>query len=365
VFEDSEMAHEVAVRVPRGIPVEVTRAAPSGVVIIFQHEAVTVDPDSTVDDVVADLMHRAPPGTCRIRLTAGGVPLDRHARIGAFARDWVVADAESLDVVSYRKVSAAPPDAELMIAILGLDGAGKTCLFRALCGDSNPETVPNAGLNQEVFLYDGVRKLAVYDLGGGRNFRGVWKLYFAELWGFVWVVDAADPERFGESRAELEKVLNHKTMRWKPWLIVANQKPGDNCDVRPTLRIDKKIKVFECPIVGEDARVQVDSPVIAAMISRLIALVLRNYTEIAKRRTEDLAEQKRRFEEEQAAKLERIEKLRKQEEEAKARQEAEAKAREEAEAREREEAEANEKNHGEEEEKQEAQPPPATAELHE
>eukprot|EP01138_Halocafeteria_seosinensis_P009459 gb/GECG01009667.1/.p1 GENE.gb/GECG01009667.1/~~gb/GECG01009667.1/.p1 ORF type:complete len:606 (+),score=120.59 gb/GECG01009667.1/:1-1818(+) len=112
---------------------------------------------------------------------------------------------------------------ELTILVIGLDNAGKTTLTYALKGDTEIDTVPTVGFNAPVRIERQGKRLCFYDLGGGARIRGVWTKYFHEVHGVIYVVDAADPFRFAESRDELLKTVEHPMVVGKPILVLANK----------------------------------------------------------------------------------------------------------------------------------------------
>ena len=208
-------------------------------------------------------------------------------------------------------VSSSPgtiPLDDIAISIFGLDNAGKTCLLRSLAGDFNFDTVPSIGQNIETFMYDDI-KLKVYDLGGSGTFRNVWENFFAEIWGFVYVVDAADSERFEESKNTLNNMISHHMMSGKPYIVVANKQDLNGAvpaaKLRKILGLPKKVKIFDAIVTkvdGDKANQGVQDA-----ISGLIAEILDKYQKLYPRRQKDLEEQRQIEEKRMEEKKKRLE----------------------------------------------------------
>jgi ADP-ribosylation factor-like protein 13B len=208
---------------------------------------------------------------------------------------------------------ATVPMDEIAISIFGLDNAGKTSFLRSLAGDFRFDTVPTVGLGQEMFMFDDT-KLKVYDLGGNSQFRNVWQRFFAEIWGFIFVVDAADSNRFEESKKTLEDMLAHRMIQGKPYIIVANKQDVDGAvnavELKKILKFGRKIPIYDTIATKvEDGKCHEG---VTSAVSDLIGKIVGNYGELSRKRALDLEEQKQIDEKEQQEKRERLEK-RKQE----------------------------------------------------
>ncbi|KAM4692062.1 uncharacterized protein WCC33_016887 [Rhinophrynus dorsalis] len=114
------------------------------------------------------------------------------------------------------------------ILMLGLDAAGKTTVLYKLKLNETVCTIPTIGFNVETV--EPIRNVSftVWDVGGQQKIRALWKHYFVNTDGLVFVVDSADWERFPEARLELEAILENDEMRGVPFLVMANKQdlPG-------------------------------------------------------------------------------------------------------------------------------------------
>jgi small GTP-binding protein len=206
---------------------------------------------------------------------------------------------------------AVVPIDEVAISIFGLDNAGKTSFLRALSGDSNFDTVPTVGLGQEMFMFDDI-KLKVYDLGGNAQFRNVWQRFYAEIWGFIYVVDASDPDRFDESKKTLQDMISHTMVLSKPFIVVANKQDKNDAIQAAALKmrfqLGKKVPFYDTIATQfEDGKCHEG---VTSAVSTLIATILKNYPALAKKRETDLEEQRQIDEREAQEKRERLERRR-------------------------------------------------------
>ncbi|KAF3664052.1 putative galacturonosyltransferase 7-like [Capsicum annuum] len=82
--------------------------------------------------------------------------------------------------------------------------------------------VPTVGLNIGRVEASNT-KLVFWDLGGQPGLRSIWEKYYEEAHAVIYVVDAACPSRFEDSKSALEKVLLHEDLQGAPLLILANK----------------------------------------------------------------------------------------------------------------------------------------------
>lgn len=62
-------------------------------------------------------------------------------------------------------------------------------------------------------------QVTIFDLGGGKRIRDIWKNYYTMSHGVVFVVDSTDVDRIHETKETLTEVLGHPYISGKPVLV--------------------------------------------------------------------------------------------------------------------------------------------------
>lgn len=109
------------------------------------------------------------------------------------------------------------------ILMLGLDSAGKTTILYQLKLNETVSSIPTIGFNVETVTPVKNVSFTVWDVGGQDKIRPLWKHYFNNTEGLVYVVDSSDKERINESRDELFWILDSEEMKGVPVVILANK----------------------------------------------------------------------------------------------------------------------------------------------
>jgi len=116
---------------------------------------------------------------------------------------------------------------EMRILMVGLDAAGKTTILYKLKLGEIVTTIPTIGFNVETVEYKNIQ-FTVWDVGGQDKIRPLWRHYFQNTQGIIFVVDSNDRDRVVEAREELQRMLNEDELRDALLLIFANKQDLPN-----------------------------------------------------------------------------------------------------------------------------------------
>lgn len=111
---------------------------------------------------------------------------------------------------------------QMRILMVGLDAAGKTTILYKLKLGEVVTTIPTIGFNVETVEYKNI-SFTVWDVGGQDKIRPLWRHYFQNTQGLIFVVDSNDRERVNEAREELNKMLSEDELRDAVLLVFANK----------------------------------------------------------------------------------------------------------------------------------------------
>uniref|UniRef100_A0A3B4GXM1 ADP-ribosylation factor 3 n=1 Tax=Pundamilia nyererei TaxID=303518 RepID=A0A3B4GXM1_9CICH len=111
---------------------------------------------------------------------------------------------------------------EMRILMVGLDAAGKTTILYKLKLGEIVTTIPTIGFNVETVEYKNI-SFTVWDVGGQDKIRPLWRHYFQNTQGLIFVVDSNDRERVNEAREELMRMLAEDELRDAVLLVFANK----------------------------------------------------------------------------------------------------------------------------------------------
>ncbi|CEP00996.1 ADP-ribosylation factor [Plasmodiophora brassicae] len=128
---------------------------------------------------------------------------------------------------------------EMRILMVGLDAAGKTTILYKLKLGEVVTTIPTIGFNVETVEYKQI-SFTVWDVGGQDKIRPLWRHYYQNTQGIIFVVDSNDRERIdgagnndrpGEqhsAKEELHRMLAEDELRDAVLLVFCNKQDLPN-----------------------------------------------------------------------------------------------------------------------------------------
>ena len=127
---------------------------------------------------------------------------------------------------------------EIRILMLGLDAAGKTTILHQLGKIGEIKTLPTIGFNVESLDYKNFNFI-VFDIGGADKMRLLFRHYYQNTKGLIFVVDSHDRDRIEEAAEELKKMLAEEELKDCCVLIMANKQ-----DLNGALSTDEVTKAL-------------------------------------------------------------------------------------------------------------------------
>jgi len=123
---------------------------------------------------------------------------------------------------------------EMRILMVGLDAAGKTTILYKLKLGEVVTTIPTIGFNVETVEYKNI-SFTVWDVGGQDKIRPLWRHYYQNTQGVIFVVDSNDRDRIDDSKdyehsakEELNRMLAEDELRDAVLLVFANKQDLPN-----------------------------------------------------------------------------------------------------------------------------------------
>ncbi|KAJ7320392.1 hypothetical protein JRQ81_019903 [Phrynocephalus forsythii] len=226
------------------------------------------------------------------------------------------------------------PVRKVTLIMVGLDNAGKTATVKGIQGESPEDVAPTVGFSK-IDLKQGRFEVTIFDLGGGKRIRGIWKNYYAESYGIIFVVDSSDVERMEETKETMSEVLRHPKISGKPVLVLANKQDKEGAlaeaDVIECLSLEKLVNEHKClcqiepcsAIMGYGKKI--DKSIKKGLLW-LLHIIAKDFDVLHERIQKDTAEQKAAEEQEKRERAERVRKIR-EEREQKEREDAEREGR--------------------------------------
>ncbi|KAG2375090.1 hypothetical protein C9374_010094 [Naegleria lovaniensis] len=127
------------------------------------------------------------------------------------------------------------------VLFLGLDNAGKTTLLYKLKTGLMQQFNQTMYPNNETVEISSSCTIQVIDLGGHPLARKLWKDYYLDVSGIVFMVDAVERRRIQEARAELYSIMKDNDLANVPIVVMGNK--VDNPNAMPEFELSEQLDV--------------------------------------------------------------------------------------------------------------------------
>eukprot|EP00486_Rosalina_sp_Unknown_P010294 CAMPEP_0201591788 /NCGR_PEP_ID=MMETSP0190_2-20130828/189862_1 /ASSEMBLY_ACC=CAM_ASM_000263 /TAXON_ID=37353 /ORGANISM="Rosalina sp." /LENGTH=174 /DNA_ID=CAMNT_0048050263 /DNA_START=84 /DNA_END=608 /DNA_ORIENTATION=+ len=135
----------------------------------------------------------------------------------------------------------------MRILMVGLDAAGKTTILYKLKLGDVVTTIPTIGFNVETVQYKNI-EFTVWDVSGRSKITPLWRHYYQNTQGIIFVVDSNDRERMGandsffgydSAKEGLHDMLSEEQLKDCPVLIWANKQ-----DLPKAAKVDEVTEIM-------------------------------------------------------------------------------------------------------------------------
>ena len=182
--------------------------------------------------------------------------------------------------------------------------SGKSTIINKVTGEES-EPVPTVGFVPHTVKVGG-KQIKLYDVGGGSRIRGIWRSYYAEVYGLIYVVDSTDISRIIETQETLNTMLENEYLQDKPIIVFANKQDANGAltsvQLSNKLNItNSRVNVMDCSAINP-----VPDKNIKNGIAWIMKYISSNYDVLLLKVSKDLADIKEVQDAKRLARKERV-----------------------------------------------------------
>ncbi|NXV28931.1 AR13B protein, partial [Rissa tridactyla] len=184
--------------------------------------------------------------------------------------------------------------------------------------ESPEDVAPTVGFSK-IDLKQGRFEVTIFDLGGGKRIRNIWRNYYAESYGVIFVVDSSDVARMEETKQAMIEVLNSPKISGKPVLVLANKQDREGAlseaDVIESLSLEKLVNEHKCLCQIEPCSAvmgcgkKIDKSIKKGLFW-LLHIIAKDFDALNERIQRDTTEQKAYEEQKKLERAERVRRIR-------------------------------------------------------